>query len=91
MISRPNVRARCFQKDLRTRTPRNRYYLPRDHKLYIASKYRCTWCRRQHSTWDFWLWPGLCRGCCTWLHEHGGADMYFAKHANYWGANDDQD
>lgn len=77
MIARPNVRARCFQHQLRARSPRNRYYLPRDHKLYI--KWRCRWCRRCHSNYDWWLWPNLCKGCCTWLHEHGGADMYFNR------------
>jgi len=79
MIKRPNINARCFQHNLTARTPRNRYYLPRDHKLYIHSRYWCRWCRRPHGTWDWWLWPHLCRACTAWIFAHGGADTYMIR------------
>jgi hypothetical protein len=75
MIRRPNVRAKCFQHNLRARSTRNRYYMPRDHKLY--SRWRCRWCQRGHSTWDYWLWPNLCHGCCNWLNTNAGEEGRF--------------
>ncbi len=66
MIRRPNVRARCFQHNLRARSPRNRHYLSRPHKLYLYGRF-CRWCRREYYLTYFDAFPKLCRGCAQYL------------------------